>query len=148
MIVKDYMGGTFSIKKNDPHRHKYADAMAEYLDYLDYGMVADGYSGDSECLTGHFARFGRRILVGDDRGFVWVEKWPSEQSARQVYDAMDHYYGWWADEESDLSESVRAAMLDLCNLFLDYVTQCAVENLEAFDFDRWTMEDQPKGPLG
>lgn len=151
MIVHDYHGNPVHITKTDPHRHKYADAMAEYLDWLSAESMERG-SGDAECPTGWFVQFGRRILVGDERGFVWVEVWPEEAAATQVYEAMDLYYSQWAyddwSDEEERTEAQQMAIMDDCNLFLRYVADTAINNLEAFDYDRWVAEGRPKAYPG
>lgn len=143
-----------SIRLTDPRRHKYADAMAEYLSDLAMDGGQDQDSGDVECPTGWFARFGRRILVGDERGFVWVEVWPEPLAAEQVYNAMQRYYDEWSyDEwcdgnEAERTEEEQAAILADCNRFMSYVAECAHENLESYDFEGWVARERPEGPLG
>jgi len=146
MLIKDYGDNVVSIKRSDS-RYKYDSAMAEYLSYKDVQMFSDRESGDVECPTGYFAQFGRRILVSNDRGFVWVEVWPSEESAEQVFYAMEHYYSVWSDEEdcaNEMTYEQRTAALDVADKFLAYVAGNASNNLEAFSFDRWVAEGKPK----
>ena len=111
---------TISIRRNDPHRHKFADALAEYLDM----RLADNMErsdGDVECPTGAWIRCGRRILFYDERGFVWVETYPDEAKAEAMEKLLSDYYGWWGDEECDQDEiasnlaRIDAEMLALAN---------------------------------
>lgn len=147
MLVKIFGSYAEEVSKASA-RYKYGgDPMAEYLD-LKGSDYSDEWSGHVECPTGWFARFGRRILFHSEQGFVWVEKWPSDRAAAQVFAALERYYYTWDDEESDLSDAALMLLLDECNAFLGYVAECARENLEAFDFDSWVVRDKPKGPLG
>jgi hypothetical protein len=151
MLIKITDDITESIRKTDPHRHKYADAMAEYLDF-DANMRCDRDSGDVECGTGWFAEFGKRILCHDERGFVWVEKWPNDLAAEQVFNAMQAYYEAWDDENPDYDDDLpegmsisREAMLELLDAHLFYVAQCATESKVALDLAAWQVAGQPRG---
>lgn len=149
MIVKDWG----SIKLTDPHRHKYDSAMAEYLDYLGMNGAYDSQGGNVESPVGAFQRFGRRILRGDDRGFIWVETWPEPQAAEQVFDALEFVEGqWsydeWGDEDEPRTEDEQQEAMDDAVLFLRYVMDTAENNLEAFDYDRWVREGRPKAYPG
>ena len=151
MMVTTGTGDRVEIRKTDAHRHKFQSAIDQYM----YVMcdIGHDYSGDSECPTGWFARFGRRILFTDDRGFVWSEKYPEERSAEQVYTALDLYYAEWSDEDEDISEAARMMNLVELGSYLAYVVQCATENMDAHTFDVWKtsaekVSDRFKGPLG
>lgn len=135
MLVKISDDYTVSITKTDPHRHKYLDAMAEYLD-REVNMFSDEWSGNVECPTGAFARFGKRILFNDERGFVWVEKWPSDRAAAQVFAALELYYYTWDDEEIT-DEVTRTQMLANRDAYLKMVAERALVNVEAPEFDDW-----------
>ena len=125
---------------------KYTDAFTEYLADLAMENMERG-SGDVECPTGYFVRLGKRIMFTDDRGFVWHERYPSERSAEQVEQALDNYYCEWADEEEE-DEWVREQNIARADRYLYYVAQCALENLDAFSFNRWSNFAEPTGPLG
>ena len=93
----------------DTCRHKYGgDKMAEYLDF-DITTMADRHSGDCESPTGHFAQFGKRILRGDEYGFVEVSTFATEADATVAYDVLEAEYSIWADDEID--DHQRATLL-------------------------------------
>jgi hypothetical protein len=81
-----------SVRRTDPHRHKYPDAMAEYLDHLALDGMHDSTEGDAEASVGWFLQFGKRILRGDNQGFVWVEALPSKAAADDHMDALRGMY--------------------------------------------------------
>ena len=89
-----------SLKRTDPHRHKYLSAMAEYLDL----WCELDWHGDVECLTGAYALAGRRIVITNDQGFVWVEQYDTPEGARIVFDLLERYYSEWGDEEAEEAE--------------------------------------------
>lgn len=91
------------IRVHDPHRHKYADALAEYVD-LHADRFYDNASGDVECPTGWFAIVGRRLIRHDDRGFVWVETYADKDGAERVFDALNALYCAWGDEDAEDDE--------------------------------------------
>jgi hypothetical protein len=86
------------IRRTDPHRRKYADAMSEYLDHLAGISGQDAESGDVQAPTGWFALFGRRILRHDNYGFVGTETYPDPMAAAAAYDLLDVEYAYWGDE--------------------------------------------------
>lgn len=149
MIVKDFG----SIKLTDPHRHKYDSAMAEYLDMLCMVGAHDRSAGNAESPVGWFCQFGKRILRGDSQGFVWVEVWPEEQAARQVFDALEFVEGqWsydeWGDEDEPRTEDEEMAAMDDAHLFLRYVMDTAENNLIAYDHGTWVAFGRPKAYPG
>lgn len=85
------------IRLTDPHRHKYGSAMAEYLDA---GLDPDQATGSVE-WHGHVSRFGKRLLHEDDRGFVSVERYPTEAAAVERFEAIDAEYGEWVDSDTE-----------------------------------------------
>jgi hypothetical protein len=130
-----------SITKTDKHRHKYADAMSEYLANRDDAY--DNASGGAESPMGWFARFGKRLLRGDDRGFVWCEVYPSADDAENVFRALDDAHETWenmCDEGDPLPQSMSA--------WCAYVIACATEGLESYNLGEWEMLGRPSGPLG
>lgn len=144
-----------SIQQTDPHRHKYNDAMSEYMDHIGgMRMLFDTTTGESDAPMGHVALFGKRLLFHDERGFVCHDKYPSNESAQQVYYAIDAWYGEWADDEWDMGgdlakdEYEHENQLALREAYVRYVIACATENLNAHDYDMWLVHNQPKGPLG
>ena len=144
MITTSHSGERIEIRRTDPNRHKYADALAEYIDTACY---LDTYSGDVESPTGWFALVGRRIIVHDSRGFVHVETFPEPWGALQVYDAMDALYCAWANDDEDDIDA-RAATIDELERHLGYVIACALENLDAHTMAEWRVHGRPTGPLG
>lgn len=85
-----------SIRLRDPHRHKYGDAIAEWLDHhIDY---ADEMTGDVDWDV-FIARFGRTLLIFDDRGFVERVTYTTEQMAIEQYGLLDEQYCQWAFDE-------------------------------------------------
>jgi hypothetical protein len=89
-------------------RSKFDSAITEYI-YNDMDSWADQSSGDAESPTGWFAKAGdKRIIRGDEQGFVWVERFADEAERDRVYDALDEHYGAWSDDELDDSTREQA----------------------------------------
>ena len=69
------------ITRTDENRHKFADAMAEYL----WGLTMDSSQDDERGNVDEFgiwgARFGRHVLFTDSRGFVWRDRYSTEREA-------------------------------------------------------------------
>lgn len=88
--------GPDDIRKDDEHRHKYNDAMAEFLDTLglDY---ADEDCGDVEWDV-FVMRFGKRLLMTNDRGFVYCEKRRNEDEAKAIFVSIEKDYYKWCEE--------------------------------------------------
>lgn len=86
-----------SIRRTDPHRHKFADAMSEYLYDLLLQGGEDEWTGSVESVTGHVARFGRRLLFEDGRGFVMCDTYPEVRGAVQVFEAIQLLDAAWSD---------------------------------------------------
>lgn len=131
-----------SIVKSDPHRHKFNDALTEYV----YGQMdgwSDNSSGDAECPAGWYAKVGgRRLIRGDERGFVWMETFGNESDRDCIYQALDGaYWAWSADEwDEDFldDEEVIQARLDERLLYLAYLYK--IEGLGATGlptFEEW-----------
>ena len=146
-----------TITRSDPNRHKFADGMSEYLHALSMDGRQDEDCGDVECPTGWFARFGKRILFTDDRGFVWTENYDDSFGAGQVYDALVAYYCAWSHDDQDdgcdhewseWDESRLQSELDRASAYLAYVVQCALNACVAFTLDGWEVNGKPMGPLG
>lgn len=85
------------IRATDPHRHKYDNAMAEYLDFI--GADYEDESTGSVEWCEYVQRFGKRLLITDDRGFVTCDKYATEDAAREVFGRADVAYGEWLDAE-------------------------------------------------
>lgn len=98
MILRDH---DVEIRRTDPYRRKFADAMTEYLHQLSLDSSYDAASGDVDCSTGWFAIFGRRILREDSQGFVWTETFPDATAADAAYDLLNVEYAFWADSEEE-----------------------------------------------
>lgn len=67
--------------------------------------TADQESGTSEAPTGWFARFGKWLIGGTTRGFVWSHKYDTPEQASGIFDNMTAEYSEWATEE-EANESV------------------------------------------
>lgn len=140
-----------SIRKTDQHRHKYLDAMAEWISYWSQvGFERDDYAGDVECPVGYFERHGKRILICDDQGYVWVNKYHDERGAQAMFHALERYYDTWDDEAFGDEALIELRQIDLnrCDRFIGYVARNEVHNLESFEFDVWVSMGEPKGYLG
>jgi hypothetical protein len=83
------------IRWTDRYRHKYDSAMAEWLDS---GPEPDESTGSVD-WRGHVARFGKRLLHTDDRGFVSVECFDTEAEAVDRFEVIDAEYGAWLDDD-------------------------------------------------
>jgi len=91
------------IRWTDRYRHKYGSAIAEYLGTVEGGtIVADEDTGSVEAPTGWVGRFGRRLMIEDDRGFVSVERFDTEADAIERFEAIDAEYGAWMDDDEPL----------------------------------------------
>ena len=88
------------IRLIDPYRHKFADAMSEYLWLLSMDSGWDDQSGDVECSTGWFARFGKRLLFSDSQGFVGHDRFADEAACIAQYDLLATEYADW-DRDPD-----------------------------------------------
>ena len=144
-----------TVTRTDPYRHKFADAMAEYL-YERQFMEMHDFGGDEQCPTGWWVQFGRRILRGDADGFIRVETWPSVDAADCVVTALELYWAawdetWgegspWVEDSPELPDETELGRRDQ---YLAYCTQNARENLGCFSFDYWRSLGQPVGyPFG
>lgn len=92
--------GPDDIRAIDPRRHKYADGMAEYLSTALLG------EGDRECGNAcdwdvYVAQYGKRLLLTDTRGFVWVQKYATEEDASADYDRIELAWCEYEDEEME-----------------------------------------------
>jgi hypothetical protein len=77
---------------------KYANGMAEYLDLMD---GEDEWTGTTEWDV-HVRRFGKRLLCTDERGFVWVTRYDTEDDAIAEFSTLDaEYCAWDAQEEEE-----------------------------------------------
>ena len=74
-----------TINKTDLFRHKYGDAMAEYLDTCRW---ADDVVGDCDGPYDYCGRYGKRLLFTDSQGFVSVDTFRSADDALAVFDAI------------------------------------------------------------
>ena len=99
MILRDH---SIEIRRTDPYRRKFADAMSEYLHQLSLDSGWDEASGNVDAPTGWFARFGKRILHEDSQGFVWTENFTDEAACIAQYDLLATEYDTWdSDPEED-----------------------------------------------
>ena len=88
------------IRWGDTHFVKYSCAMANYLSQRE---SEDEWTGSIDWAE-YVQRFGKRLLFTDDRGFVTVEKYGSEEEAKERFEEIDQAYGEWLnenDEEND-----------------------------------------------
>lgn len=146
MRVTDWQGNTERITRTDSYRHKYADAITEYV-YRDMESWADTSTGDAESPTGWFGKAGaKRIIRGDERGFVWTERFDSERDRDTVYDALDAVYWAWSDDE--LSDDERDELIVKGERYAVYVYACLAEQCNPLDINRWDMHGKPRGPIG
>ena len=139
----------YEIRKSDPNRYKYSDAMAEFLDIIgpDY---EDESMGDVESPTGYVQRFGRRLLTTDGQGFVDCTAFDDARGAEAVFHALERCYGIWADDEyyeesAELHERERDA--DCAQRYFVYVSRNELNNLESFDYVGWVTMGMPRGYL-
>lgn len=80
---------------------KYGSRMAAYLHRL---SLEGSYEDESTGEVGwghHVARFGRRLLVEDDRGFVWVDRFRTAGEAAGEFEAIAAEYGSWLEDDPD-----------------------------------------------
>jgi hypothetical protein len=90
------------ITLTDQYRHKFDSAMAEYLYHLSLISGEDRSSGTVECSTGWFAQFGKRLLIEDSQGSVWLEYFHTVDEATAAYDLLATEYDMWdSDPEED-----------------------------------------------
>lgn len=91
--------GPEDIRAVDPTRHKYADGMAEYI-----GVMLMG-DADRDCGSVEWdvwcGQYGKRLLLNDDRGFVWVQKYATEEDASADYDRIELAWCEYEDEEME-----------------------------------------------
>lgn len=135
-----------SIRRTDDTRHKYASAMAEFLYYR--MSDSDQFAGTDEGPFGWFERFGKRVLRGDSRGFVWCEQYPTADDARQAVDAWGAAHDAWEngpyDDDGHLIDPVHVSRVES---WAEYVDHCSREGLTAHDFDMWRVHGEPRGPI-
>lgn len=86
------------IRWADEHRHKYASAMAEYLDLCD---GEDEATGNANEWFAYYRRFGKRILVCNSQGFVDVWRYASEDEAIDEFTTIDADYCRAMDDEDE-----------------------------------------------
>lgn len=76
------------------YSHKFDSPMAKYL----YGLMLNNDNGDADCSDGRgnwAIRYGRRILRGDDQGFVTCASYDTYQEAGYDYERIRaEHYGW------------------------------------------------------
>ncbi len=127
-----------SITLTDPYRHKFADAITEYV-YDDMDSWADRGSGDEESPVGWFAPVGsKRIIRGDERGFVWMEKFGNEYERDLVYHALEGVYYAWGDAAA-WSDFTHELELECRENYLAYVYDCDRESQTPHSFETWLL---------
>lgn len=139
------------IRLSDPHRHKFADALTEYV-YDDTDRWVDHASGDAESPIGWFAQCGKRILRGDSQGFVWVERFGNDHEADMIVRALHYFDGVWDIEAwEDVSVEAFSAehdeMIDRAWRYLSYCYSCDAESCDPHDWDMWRVHGEPHGPI-
>ncbi len=83
-------------------KHKFGgDPMAEYLweATMDGGQDDDTGEIDWDCWV---AKFGKRLLFTDDRGFVWCKRHFTEELAAEEFDFIASKYGEWLDQNEEM----------------------------------------------
>lgn len=76
------------------------DPMAEYLWCLSMDTsFPDQMTGDAIDWHYHVSRFGKRLLFCNTQGFVWVDKYDTEEQAVQVFESIDSDYGTYEDDD-------------------------------------------------
>jgi len=127
-------------------RHKFDSALTEYVhDEMMDTWGADS-SGDAESTTGWFAQIGKRILRGDSRGFVWIEKFDDVHAADQIVAALNLADAAWIcddDGDDEFDEDTYANVL----AYLAYCYVTIGESCDCHTFDAWTIHGSPTGPL-
>lgn len=83
---------------------KYDSPMSAYLESLYMDGAADEDSGSVEWEY-HAARFGRRVLCSDDRGFVWSFRCATEETARRFLTLTSWEYAGWEEMEEESETS-------------------------------------------
>lgn len=142
-----------TITWSDPHRHKFADALTEYI-YDDMDSWSSDAGGDHESQIGWFAQIGKRILRGDGQGFVWLERFGNEHEADMIIRALRHYDDIWSmgewseDEDFEPFSTEHDDMLTEALNYVAYVYACDAESCDPPDIDMWRVHDRPSGPLG
>jgi len=76
------------------------DPMAEYL----YRLVLDGdrgdeYTGDAVDWNVIVHRFGKRLLLNDSQGFVWVAQFDTDSEAAEVFAEIEAEYAFYEGSE-------------------------------------------------
>jgi hypothetical protein len=124
-----------SIRVSDT-RHKFDSALCEYV-YDDMESWADfNNSGDAECPVGWYAKVGdKRIISGDERGFVYLRRFGNEAERDVMYNALDHVYYAWSNE--DMSEPRQQLELELATAYLAYVVECEDDATWPYEYDAW-----------
>lgn len=70
------------------------DPIAEYMYSTDNNLESGSVEWDI-----WFAQSGKRIVFEDDRGFVWVTKYGSEEEAITWFERLDSDYSAWLEED-------------------------------------------------
>ena len=144
-----------TITQTDPYRHKFADAISEYV-YDDMDLWHEAH-GDAESPVGWFSQLGKRIIRGDSQGFVWVEKFGNAHEASMIARAL-HIFddAWhacepdgyeWNDEIPEEFGPEHDQMIEQAGNYLAYSYACDAESCDPLEFDVWAL-DSPAGPLG
>ena len=68
--------------------------MAEYVYNLSLDGTADEETGETEWEL-FAARFGKRLLFENDRGFVTLERFQTGDQAREAFRQIDRRYAKW-----------------------------------------------------
>jgi len=70
------------------------DAFAEWLST----QHPDFYGGNVESPTGWFGLYGKRIVINDDRGFIYCERHDSTDGARRRFEELETIYSDWCND--------------------------------------------------
>lgn len=78
-----------------PRSKPMRDEMIRELENLT-GCYAEDYADEDT-----YIRPGWYIIKSDSLGFVWPERYTSEDDAREVYEALEEEYGEWLGDDED-----------------------------------------------
>lgn len=95
--MKLHDGTIVSRAEVSPHKFG-GDPMAEFLWSLDMVSGQDEYTGDAIDWHYYVARYGKRLLFCNTQGFVWVDKYPTDREASEVFNQIESDYATWEEE--------------------------------------------------
>lgn len=99
--------------------------LATMLYILSLDDCADESSGNVESPTGWFARFGRKMLYVDSQGFVYAERFATEEESRAHFDRLEFDYERWGEWEERAPSTFHLTMSTDGAAFDDMSTELA-----------------------